>query len=232
MVATAIIGSAIVGAGSSLYAGSQQADAAERAGGVYANAQMASVAEQRRQYNQTREDFAPWRETGATAVEEYGRLYGVGRDGLVSDEERQGALDRFETSPGYQFRMDEGIKAFDRSASAKGQLSSGGTGKALTRYAQGVASDEFGSYASRLAQLAGAGQQATGSTAAAGASTASNISNTLMAGAKMQGNAIQNAATARASGYVGASNAASGGVGNYMLWDYMNRQPQTSTVAQ
>lgn len=56
----------------------------------------------------------------------------------------------FETSPGYQFRMEEGQKALERSRAAQGTLSSGATGKALTRYAQGVASDEYGNYMSRL----------------------------------------------------------------------------------
>jgi hypothetical protein len=45
--------------------------------------------------------------------------------------------------PGYQFRLAEGQKALERSAAARGGLNSGGTLKALARYSQGVASDEF-----------------------------------------------------------------------------------------
>lgn len=52
--------------------------------------------------------------------------------------------------PGYQFRMAEGLKALERSASARGGLLSGGTLKGLTKYAQGVASDEFQNAYSRF----------------------------------------------------------------------------------
>lgn len=222
----AILGSAIVGGGAALYAGSEQAGAAREGGTLMAQAQRESIAEQRRQYDVTREDFAPYRETGAAALGEYGALFGVGREGLVSPEEQTAARERFQTSPGYEFRMGEGIRAFDRSASARGQLGSGGTGKALTRYAQGVASDEFGSYANRLAQIAGVGQTATGSTAAAGQTTAGNISGTLMAGGQAQAGALQNAATARASGFVGGANAIGGGVSNMLLMNAINQRPQ------
>lgn len=222
----AILGSAIIGGGASLFAGSQQAGAAREGGTLMAQAQREAIAEQRRQYDVTRADFAPYRETGATALGEYGALFGVGREGLVSPEEQEAARGRFKTSPGYEFRMGEGIRAFDRAASARGQLQSGGTGKALTRYAQGVASDEFGSYANRLAQIAGVGQAATGSTAAAGQTTAGNISGTLMAGGQAQAGALQNAATARASGFVGASQAATGGVSNMLLMNAINSRQQ------
>jgi hypothetical protein len=45
--------------------------------------------------------------------------------------------------PSYKFRLDEGIKALDRSASAKGTLLTGGAAKAMQRYAQDVASTEY-----------------------------------------------------------------------------------------
>ena len=49
----------------------------------------------------------------------------------------------FIKDPGYQFRMDEGIKGVDRSASARGGLFSGQAAKELNRYSQGFASNEF-----------------------------------------------------------------------------------------
>lgn len=48
-----------------------------------------------------------------------------------------------ETDPGYQFRLAEGNKALERSAAAKGILQSGGTLKALTKYGQDAASQEY-----------------------------------------------------------------------------------------
>ena len=46
--------------------------------------------------------------------------------------------------PGYQFRLEEGQKALERSAAARGTLLTGGTAKALQRYGQGLASQEYG----------------------------------------------------------------------------------------
>jgi hypothetical protein len=46
--------------------------------------------------------------------------------------------------PSYQWRLTEGQKALERSAAARGALQAGGTMKAITRYAQGAASQEYG----------------------------------------------------------------------------------------
>ena len=62
VVAAAIIGSTVVGAVSSKRAGDKQSQA-------ISESTDQQVAESRRQYNQTREDFAPWREMGINAME-------------------------------------------------------------------------------------------------------------------------------------------------------------------
>jgi hypothetical protein len=48
-----------------------------------------------------------------------------------------------EFDPGYQFRLSEGTKAMERSAAARGTLQGTGTLKALTRYGQEAASQEY-----------------------------------------------------------------------------------------
>lgn len=45
--------------------------------------------------------------------------------------------------PGYDFRMNEGMKALQRSAAAKGSLLTGGTAKAMTQYGQDYGSNEY-----------------------------------------------------------------------------------------
>lgn len=213
---TAILGAAVIGGGAALAAGGAQADAARDAAGLQAEATRLSVREQRRQFDLARGDLAPYRETGATALQQYGALYGVGREGMLSDEEMEDARSRFMETPGYEFRFDEGMRALDRSASARGKLRGGGYGRELIRYGQGVASGEFENYANRLAGIAGMGQGATTATGTLGVQTGANIGNALQTGANAQGNAIMAAGTARASGYAGVANAASGGVSNYL----------------
>jgi len=50
---------------------------------------------------------------------------------------------KFETSPGYQFRLNEGNRNLNASYGAKGLLKSGGAIKGFTDYNQGMASSEF-----------------------------------------------------------------------------------------
>lgn len=80
----------------------------------------------------------------------------------ISPEERQALLqDLFTESPGYQFQFDEGVRALERGASARGDLLGGRQLKELTRFGQGTANQEYGGFLNRLGSLAGAGQTAT-----------------------------------------------------------------------
>lgn len=54
------------------------------------------------------------------------------------------AMGDVQMDPGFDFRMKEGQKALERSAASKGTLLSGGTAKALERYAQDYSSGEYG----------------------------------------------------------------------------------------
>ena len=138
--------------------------------------------------------------------------------------------------PGYKFRLQQGNDAIQRSAAARGGLLTGGTAKALSDYAQGSASQEYGNVYNRalstfdnnynqfnndqtnkfnrLASLAGFGQTAAGQLSNAGNNAANNVSSTLLTSGQQIGNDIQNAGAARASGYVGGANAVGGAINN------------------
>lgn len=74
---------------------------------------------------------------------------------------------QFSTSdPSYQFRLQQGQQALERSAAAKGMLGSGNILQALQDYGQGAASQEFQNQYNRLLPLTGA---TTGSPGQAGA---------------------------------------------------------------
>ncbi len=123
--------------------------------------------------------------------------------------------DGFQASPGYEFRLGEGIKAAERSAAARGLLGSGGTLKAIQRYGEGLASSEYENYANRLSALAGIGQTATNATSAAGQSAANGISN-----------AFTNAGNARASAYANTGSAINSGINNAMAGYLYTQGPQ------
>jgi len=104
---------------------------------------------------------APYRAAGQAALGTYEASLGLpGAPGTP-----QTALDRFRTSPGYQFALQQGLQAAQRGAAARGLTGSGAEAQALQQAGQGLAEQQYGQYQSRLAQLAGAGQQAAGQAA-------------------------------------------------------------------
>lgn len=120
----------------------------------------------------------------------------------------------FFESPDYQFNLNEGQKAIDRSAAARGGLLSGGAVREGARYASGLASREYSNFVDRLMQQAGLGATGIGASASAGANTAG-----------MVGNAAINGANARGSAYLTGANALNssvqGGLQNFLLAKYL-----------
>lgn len=116
-------------------------------------------------------------------------------------------MEDFEADPGYEFRRTEGMRGVEGSAAARGGLLSGAAQKAIQKYGQGLASQEYGNayqrynadqtnQYNRLAGVVNTGQGATNqvSNAAAqyGQNTASNnaaLGNAQAAGAIGQANA-------------------------------------------
>lgn len=105
----------------------------------------------------------------------------------------------FYDSPDYKFAMDQGLTSVNQSMAKRGLSGSGAEMKALTRFGQGLASQQLGNYKNSLAALAGIGQASTGQISNLGANAASNM-----------GNAAQNAADSRASSYLNQGAALSG----------------------
>ena len=274
-ISTAIIGAAVIAGGAAVYASSQaskaaeaQSNAAVEAGRIQANAAEASsaelaaaqreaaakqlqasqesIAEQRRQFDETKALLAPWREAGTTAVNKLLALTNAGPGDYAS-------------SPGYDWRVGEGIKALDRSASARGRLLSGAQDKAVTKFGQDYATYEYDNFLNRWYKslepyqyLSNQGLSATGTTAAAGTNAANNISatttgtaadvsNALLAtqntintnraiAAGAQANALLTSAQARGSGYINQANAytsAANQTGNNALMYYMLKDLKT-----
>lgn len=132
---------------------------------------------QKQMFEEQRQDAAPWRQAGSAALSQMQN----------PDFQKDFTMADFQADPGYQFRMQEGQKALERSAAAKGGLNSGATLKALSRYSQGVASDEYQNAYNRfnndrttrfnrLSSIAGAGQTANTQLSQAGTSMANQIS--------------------------------------------------------
>lgn len=222
--------SAAIGAVGSIAGGLIGSRGANRAGDAQASAAQDAAAVQQYMYDQSREDMLPAMQAGNQARNALAFEMGIGARPYLPywSEENNGWMvpgletnfgtdwdaakyalggnDRyqgFEASPGYEFMQQEGSRAIDRSAAARGGLNSGATMRAQQRYGQGLAAQEYGNYLNRLAAMSGTGQTAASNIGSLGASSAANQGNALMAGGQ-----------ARASGYMGQANALSGMVGN------------------
>lgn len=81
--------------------------------------------------------------------------------------------------PGYQFQRDQGLKAAQNSAAAKGMLGSGSTLKGLTQYGNDYASTKLNDSINRMLQVANVGNGAAATIAGSGNSSAQAQANNL-----------------------------------------------------
>jgi hypothetical protein len=103
-----------------------------------------AIAVQRGVHDQGRADNQPYQQLGELGVN---KLMAGLNDGSLT---RQFTNDDFVKDPGYQFRLDEGLRGQESTAAARGGALGGAAIKALERYRQGYASNEFGKAADRF----------------------------------------------------------------------------------
>ena len=222
------VAAAAIAAGSAAYSADKQHSASREQLKATREAQQLSE----EQYAKQQADLAPFREAGLTSTNELMRQLGLGGDpnsvGYGSLVKPFSIAD-YQADPGYQFRLQEGLKQLDSTAKARGGLLSGATLKGTQRYAQDAASQEYGNAYNRyMDQVKNrynmlSGQQATGSQA-----------NNLLINAsdnysRTAGDLMTQAGNARASSYIGSANAVNSGLGslsNALAFYGSMRQPQ------
>lgn len=218
----AFIASALISGGASLLGGFMQKKSNDRA----ADMQM-------EMFEKTRKDLKPYMDAGGQALDPWLGELGIGPDGYnpkTYDYSMDALSAGFENSPGYQYQMDEMMRAVQNSAAARGNLGSGATLKALQRNAQGLAAQDYWNYynsnrqsvmdtqnsdqtrINNLQNLAGMGLGAASQSGQFGANAASNA-----------GNFMTQGAAAMASGVTGAANAYQNMVGNQAYFNYMTQ---------
>ena len=244
-IETAILGAGVLGAGASLFGSSNAADAQRAAAAESAAAQREaadkSIAAQKEMFYQGRTDLAPYREGGVTAQNQLMTLLGIGGDPNAANYGKYAkdfGMSDFTTDPGYQFRLDQGVKALNASAAARGMGVSGANIKGATEYGQNLGSQEyqnaFNRYqTNRTAQLAplqglyAGGQAAAAGSAAAAQNLGTNLGNTYTGLGQGIAQAAVAGGNAQASGYLNQANAVTNalnqGMSSYMQGQYLNR---------
>jgi hypothetical protein len=122
----------------------------------------------------------------------------------------------FYNSPGYQFSLQQGENAINRSAAAGGNAYSTSTMAGLDQFAQGQASTQYNSYVNQLLQQAGLGSAATAGTASAGTAAAEGASNSVISAGNANASGILGASGQASNFLNGQSNNVANGVNNYM----------------
>ena len=210
MVAVAVLGAGVIGAGATAYSANKAADA-------QTNAANAAIANQQSMYVQNKGILSPFIQGGQSAIPQLQALLS-GQSGplnaltsLTTPGADQNAV--LQQTPGYQFSLDQGLRASNNQLAARGLAGSGGAvAKGATNYAEGLAGttwqsvvqalqNQFNSQTGANQNLINTGAQAGNALAGVGTNTANAVSGALgyqgnaqAAGANATGAAISNAA--------------------------------------
>lgn len=153
------------------------------------NAASQANALQSQIYNDTKNNIQPYQKAGTQALSQL--------TGNLGYYEQPFTMAQFHQDPGYQFDLQQGQQAIQRSAAVQGGLVSGGQLAALNNYSQNMANNEYQQALTnyqnqqqnsfnRLMSLTSIGQNANSTLAGAGQSYAGNVGNNLMGAANAQ----------------------------------------------
>lgn len=144
------------------YTADQAGDAADDALNAQKDANNASIREQQRQYDLTRQDNQPFLDAG------YGAL-------RRQNEFLNGDTSGFENSVDYQWALQQGFQGLNRGAAANGSFGSGGADADRIAYGQGLASQYSNNYWDKLRGMTGQGQASVNALGDLGANMAGDI---------------------------------------------------------
>jgi hypothetical protein len=179
-----------------------QGSAAKKASKAQERAANADIALQKETRDIIRGDLAPYREGGLAAQNAIDFELGLGA--------RPEGYEGFTKTPGYDFRLQQGMDALQSSAAARGGLYSGAAMRDALKFGQDYGSNEYGNFFARLGARADTGMNAAQMSGAASQQAAAGI-----------GNALGNIGNAQAAGAIGQANAITGGMQNMLgVWNY------------
>jgi len=202
MMAGATTEAARINAEAAMYAANQNLKASEEA-----------LAMRKAEWEKMQADMAPYLKSGGEGLNQLS--YGLGLQGYNNNSTdsslKSGYLQKpfseedFKVDPGYNFRLTEGIKALDRSASARGNLLSGSALKGIETFGQGLASQEYQNAYNRYTNDQNTQYNHLQNLAAMGQNTAVQLGTAGLNYANAQGNTLTS--TAQANGQIGINSA-------------------------
>jgi hypothetical protein len=229
-IATAIVGSAVVGAVASSAAGRKQAGAARDAAQMEADAKIEAA---QIQSDSAREGREAQKEALDRQIALNKPYYDVGVGAvnrLASQAPYMTDTFNFQEDPGYAFRFKEGMRALNSQAAARSGLISGNALRAATAFGQDMSSQEYQNAFTRYLQnnaqnlntyntntglqqyLTNVGQASANNQSNAMGVYGTNLANNLIGVGNANAGAVTGAAAANAAGAIGAANAGASGL--------------------
>ena len=205
-----LIGSTVIGAGTSLFGASQQANAADAATAAQTAASQAGLEEQRRQFDLVRGLLDPYVEAGYEGLGGQRDLMGLG-----GPEAEQAAIDRITGGSQFQEMERQQREGLMAGASATGGLRGGNTQRALAELRPNLLNQLLDKQFSRLGGITTLGQNSAVGVGNAGQSSADNITQLLTAQGNAQARNSLAQGNAWATGAQGVGTAAIQGIGDY-----------------
>jgi len=203
--AVAIAGvTAAASIGGSALAAKSQKKAANKAAAVQQASDAQAIAEQRRQYDQTRTDLSPFMQAGQSALGAQGNLLG-----LNGNDAQGAAISSLQDSPLYQSLFGNGQEALLANASATGGLRGGNTQGALANFGRDTLATVIQSQLANLGGVSQQGQNAAAQVGSFGAGASNNIASLLQS----QGQAQAGAALAGGAANAGVATSAASALG-------------------
>ncbi len=237
MVAAAVaasVGSAVIGGVTSMSAANTASGAAKDAAALQAE-----------QFATTRGDLLPYNTAGQAVLGDLTSLaqsgpYGGGKNYLAMAEQNlplNMTQAQLEATPGYQFTRDQGLKATQSAAAARGLGVSGAALKGAATYATGLAdstyTNRFNEAQTRYSDIfnLNTGQQTNlqnqfnrlSGVASLGESAAAQTGALGTAAAKTEGQGLMSAGGYQAAGIQGVGNSVNSGISNYLQQNALSK---------
>ena len=160
-VAAAAVGAAGSIAGSMLSSSSASSSAA------------AANQEQQREFDVAQQNLQPYTQAGTASLGQQQNLLGLNGQAAANQ-----AMQSFQSSPGYGYQVQQGLRAVDAGAAAQGMVRSGATLRAEQTLGANLANQDFSNYYNRLAGISQLGQASAANTASAAITTGQGIAST------------------------------------------------------
>jgi len=234
--AVGAVAGAGIGAVGANAAANTQAGAAGNAAQLQATEAQNALNFQKQEFSTNQANIAPYLQAGQGAIGTLSNLTSTPGQGLLTPWTQQfqaPTATQAAAQPGYQFALQQGTNALQNSAASSGNLLSGNEAAAQQQYGQQLGQEDYqqvynnaltqyqqsynqfqqnqSNTYNRLAGVAGTGQVAAGQLSSAGQAAANNVGNISLTTGAQQGQDIQNAGAATASGYASLANLLGGG---------------------